>query len=288
MDAKAVPEPEKATTSSEKPAITATASDKTLINIHDPNISFEEFRYWAEVTRQDELHANHAFAEAKAALAEEESKLSPRRLASQFMGHGDANVQVLTATISITQPPADEVYGHVTEAEWKQASRALRSTSWVSCFYLIIADVINIYSTPWAFAQTGYGPGIALYTVFGAMAWYSAWVMWKTFLGLDSDRYPMRTYGDLWFRLFGPAWRHATNVGVSLQMLLFVATVILIQGQAISQVSQVHMENGICFVACLIIFMMAVMILSQIRSLHSFSWVATGALWFNVVIICIW
>jgi len=38
----------------------------------------------------------------------------------------------------------------------------------------------------------GYGPGVALYTVFGAMAWYSGVLLWQQFTGLDSTRYPMR------------------------------------------------------------------------------------------------
>jgi hypothetical protein len=78
----------------------------------------------------------------------------------------------------------------VTESEWEAAQRATRTATWCvllhiipnqtyayhsqqtlrgTIFYLITTDILGPYSVPWAMAQMGYGPGVALFTVFGVM-----------------------------------------------------------------------------------------------------------------------
>lgn len=112
--------------------------------------------------------------------------------------------------------------------------------------------------------------------------------MWKAFLGLDSDRYPLRGYGDVYYRIFGPLSRHLINFAQSLQLLLFVAVLILSNGQSISQISQgPNAGAGLCFVACLVIFMAAGFVLGQIRTLQRFAWVANIAVYINLLIIFI-
>jgi amino acid permease len=135
----------------------------------------------------------------------------------------------------------------------------------------------------------GYGPGIALFTVFGLMSFYSGWILWKTFLALDSDRYPIKGYGDLFFRTYGSLARHLINLGQGIQLMVFVAVLILGNGQSISQISQGPDGGpGLCFVVCLVIFMAAGFVLGQIRTLKRFGWVANAAVWINLLIIFIW
>ena len=55
----------------------------------------------------------------------------------------------------------------------------------------------------WALSQIGYGPGVVLYTIFGALAGYSGWQIWQMFLRLDSAYYPMKAFGDIAFRVYG-------------------------------------------------------------------------------------
>lgn len=108
-------------------------------------------------------------------------------------------------------------------------------------------------------------------------------------MGLDSDRYPMRTYGDIYFRLFGRTAQILLNLMLGIQLLLSVASLTLSNGQSISQISQgENGGNGICFVACLIIFMGAGFILGQIRTLQRFGWIANFSVWMNLAIIFIW
>ena len=101
-------------------------------------------------------------------------------------------------------------YG-ITEDEWYNAQRAVRTATWGSVFYLITTDILGPFSVPWAISQMGYGPGFGLYTAFGIMACYSGLQLWQIFVGLDSTRYPMRNYGDVAFRIFGKPARIGVN-----------------------------------------------------------------------------
>lgn len=54
----------------------------------------------------------------------------------------------------------------------------MRSASWGACFYLITTDILGPYGVGFALGTLGWGPGIALYTVFGFMAGYSGYLIW--------------------------------------------------------------------------------------------------------------
>ena len=152
----------------------------------------------------------------------------------------------------------------------------------------IVANFLFLFS--WAFAQLGYGPGVALYTVFGAMSYYSGWIIWKVFCGLDSDRFPCRGYGDFFNRIFGSWARHFINLAQALQLLLTVSVIILSNGQSISQISRGSSGEsiGICFVACMIIFMAAGFVLGQIRTLRRLGWLAHISVWLTVTLVILW
>lgn len=94
----------------------------------------------------------------------------------------------------------------------------------------------------------GYGPGVALFTVFGVMAWYSAMQLWRMFCGLDSTRYPMRNYGDLGFRIYGNWARVIINILQSFQFFLNVVLIIESSGQGIAQMAAGL--NGKGYICC--------------------------------------
>lgn len=78
---------------------------------------------------------------------------------------------------------------------------------------------------------------------------------------------------------------------LSFQMMLFVATLILQSGQGISQISQgrdaIH-GDGLCFVACMLIYMVAGLLVSQVKTLQRVAWLANFAVWINMTILLIW
>lgn len=141
--------------------------------------------------------------------------------------------------------------------------------------------------TRWAFANTGFGPGVALYTVFGLMAGISGFYVWHVFLHMDSDRYPLRDFGQAFFRVYGAGMRHFINVLQSLQMIMLVAVLILSNGGGISQVSigdNGKNGNGLCYIICMLIFAILGMVLGQIRTLQRFGWLANLSVWCTVAV----
>ncbi|KAI1386012.1 transmembrane amino acid transporter protein-domain-containing protein [Hypoxylon trugodes] len=260
-------------------------------------VSFEEYTYYAAITRAEEKEANARFIAARGArnfknvvkgrfsngrLEREAFNQAPDSLPNgetDEKGHHEKSLR-------IAQSPSDANNG-ITEAQRHTASRALRTASWGTIFYLITTDILGPTGAPWTFAQMGYGPGVALYTVFGAMSFYSGWILWKVFCGLDSNQYPIRGYGDFFYRIFGSWARHFVNVAQALQMLLSVAVLILSNGQSISQISRGSSGDsmGICFVACMIIFMSAGLLLGQIRTLQRLGWLANLSVWMTVILV---
>lgn len=167
----------------------------------------------------------------------------------------------------------------ISDAEYRAASGALRTASWGGVFYLITTDILGPYSTPWAFSQVGYGPGVACFIVFAVMAAYSGLLLWYMFLKLDSDRYPLRSFGDLGYRIYGPWFRHFCNILQGLQLLFTVCIVILQNGQGLSQMTKFKL----CFSVCNVVWTLAGILFGQIRTLKKFGSVANFAIWLNII-----
>ncbi|KAE9365930.1 amino acid transporter-like protein [Stipitochalara longipes BDJ] len=260
-----------------------------LHSIHDPSVTFEEYFYYATITRAEEKIANERHVAAagpksfKSVIKNRFSKghvetTAPDSPTTENNSNGEKTEHDEKGVV-----PDRRNLGGVTDSEWKNASRAIRTAGWSSVFYLITTDILGPFSVPWAFAQMGYGPGVALYTVFGGFAMYSGFQLWKVFMALDSDRYPMRSYADCFFRVYGRWARHGVNILQAIQLLFTVSILILSNGQSISQVS----KASICFIVCLVIFMAAGMVVGQIRTLQRFGWLANFAVWINLLILFI-
>jgi hypothetical protein len=103
---------------------------------------------------------------------------------------------------------------------------------------------------------------------------------------MDSDRHPLRDFGQAFFRVYNQPVRHLINVLQSLQMFMLVSVLILSHGGGISQISigkdGVH-GNGLCFIVCLLIFAILGTILGQIRTLQRFGWLANVSVWITIV-----
>lgn len=111
--------------------------------------------------------------------------------------------------------------------------------------------------------------------------------LWWIFIEMDSDRYPLRDYGAAFFRVFGPKSRHIINVLQSLQMILTLGSLILGMGQSIAQISA-GTSKPLCFVVCLLIFVILGVGLGQVRTLQRLGWLSNFAVWMNVLAVIIW
>lgn len=101
------------------------------------------------------------------------------------------------------------------------------------------------------------------------------------FLVLDSDRYPLRCYGDIAYRIFGSVARHTFNIIQSVQLLFNVGLIIISNRQSLSQIS----NGSVCFIVLCFIWAIAGAVFGQIRTLQKLGWLAHAAIWINVFIL---
>lgn len=91
------------------------------------------------------------------------------------------------------------------------------------------------------------------------------------------------SHEDLW-RPGSESVRQRFQMGVdvlqSLQLLCNVAVIILSNGQGLSQI-----YSPLCFSVWCIIFMLAGILLGQIRGLSNFSYIANAAIWMNLFVV---
>jgi amino acid permease len=256
----------------------------------DPSVTFEEYFYWAKIEREMETEAERIY----------QAEQGPWSLQKMITGRFSKGVHIERKEKAARELAAHGIVPHesesgfdeknekapgspttvaVTDEEWRIAARALRTSSWGTIFFLITTDILGWASTPFVFASVGYGPGVALYLIFGAAAFWSGWILYKVFLTLDSSRFPLQSFGDTFYRVYGAKSRHFINVMQALQQFMTVAVLILGCGTILAQLSQ----NKVCFIACLIIFTMAGIIVGSIRSLQRVGWFANASVWMNIV-----
>ena len=239
--------------------------------LHDPAVTFEEYQYYARRTREEEKH-------------HEAPKLRWREIINRSTPKDahetDAGAEGKIPQINFAN---EENRLQITDEEWSNASRALRTASSGACFYLITTDILGPYGVGFAIGTLGWGPGVALYTVFGFMAGYSGYLLWHVFLGLDSYEFPCRNYGDLAFRTWGTIARYLTNILQALALLLILGQVSIQFGQNISQVSKFRL----CYIICPLLFVIAGFFMTQIRTLRNYGLVANLAVWLNLLVIFI-
>lgn len=240
--------------------------------LYDRDVTFEEYYYYAQQTRKEEQTyeppkskwSDVILRKKKANDANEESNGR-----DPVKDHVETNFANREKRIQIS------------DEEWANASRAFRTAGWGAAFYLITTDIIGPYSVGFAFGTLGWGPGIALYTVFGFFAGYSGYLIWHVYLGVDSYQFPARNYGDLAFRTWGMVARHVVNFLQALALLLILGQVTIQFGQNISQMSKFRL----CYIVCPLLFIIAGFFITQIRTLKAYGWPASLCIWLNLLAI---
>ncbi|KAL8711779.1 MAG: hypothetical protein Q9225_007071 [Loekoesia sp. 1 TL-2023] len=243
--------------------------------LHDPSVTFEEYYYYAQVARTHPSEASDA-----------PSTASPSRISKYIPFRKGTDAVENHVTVGEKDGdglPGAQPWHNASEEEYVQASRALRTATWGAIFYLITTDILGPYTTAWAFSQMGYGPAAVLYFIFACFAAYGGFLLWRMFLQLDSDRYPLRSFGDIAFRVAGKFTRHVMNIVQSVQLLFNVGIIIIQNGQGLSQIS----KGSVCFIILCFVWAIAGAIIGQIRTLQKLGWLANLAIWLNVLILII-
>jgi uncharacterized MAPEG superfamily protein len=267
---------------------------RILDRLHDPNITIEEYLHYAKISRaeEDRLYGkNSDFVASSGPVVNfvnekilhkktEHRRPSQPRLSVSAQGNAQ---MTRTSSDNSNGEKGEKTFQPIpiSDDEWLTASRAARTATWGAIFYLITTDVLGPFNTGYAFSQMGLGPGVALFTVFGALAAYSGYQLWRLFIQLDSDRFPMKGYGDIAFRVYGRWFRHTCNALQSFQFFLNVALIVLSSGQAISQLS----KGRLCFIVCVVVCAVAGCLIGQIRTLQRFGWLASVAVYLNLLVI---
>jgi len=148
------------------PLILSTGSDTAPAArlARDGTVTIEEYMYWASISRHEESLLPKIKGPVAKLLGSSKSNAANHNIRSEAP---ISEMEDLKAA-----PPATVA---VSEGEYYQAQRAARTAGWAAVFYLITTDVLGPYTVPWALAQMGYGPGISLYAIFGALAGYTGW-----------------------------------------------------------------------------------------------------------------
>lgn len=131
----------------------AQLSTPALRNLHDPSVTIEEYFYWAKITREEQKSIPAVKTPARKLLSFGKHDAASSTITGSDPTKSETSKKVLgTATDEKTgesEPPANAGTVVVTEDEWLQASRAARTATWGSVFYLITTDILGPYSVPY-------------------------------------------------------------------------------------------------------------------------------------------
>jgi hypothetical protein len=263
-----------------------------------PDVTYEEFTHWAKLEREMEEEEFRRYKSLTAgggflgsikgyfvSNAYEDAKA--RNDASHAIGTSAENGSRIDEKTGVVVPDSDgpslspisPSSSSDLDAEWRQASRALRTAGWGAIFYLITTDILGWGQTPYVFSNTGFGLGAGIFVLMGIAAGVSGFMIWRTFLALDSSRFPMVTFGDAFFRLFGPKTRHFINVLQSFQMFMSVAVVQLGQTLILAQLAG---SANLCLIVCGIISLVVGMASGYMRALKHLGWFCNASVWINI------
>ena len=133
--------------------------------LYDSKVPFEEYYYYAQKTRLEEEGRDDG------------QKTRIRDLLIPNMGRKTAEMEMADHEKRRSSAIADNINlsnkdkrAVITDEEWRNASRALRTASGAACFYLITTDILGPFGIGFAIGTMGWIQGIILFTIFGAAA----------------------------------------------------------------------------------------------------------------------
>jgi hypothetical protein len=112
--------------------------------LHDPAVTFEEYQYYAGITRAEEdetFRTNPPTTGLMQVLFPTKSDGGVKPIEVGRRSPGDSGNEKEENGDTAGLSPADRIA--ISEAEWTNASRALRTASGAACFYLITTDILG-------------------------------------------------------------------------------------------------------------------------------------------------
>lgn len=82
-------------------------------------------------------------------------------------------------------------------------------------------------------------------------------MLWKMFLGLDSDPYPVKTYAEIAFRVYGSVARGVVSLLQSTQLLFNVGIILLINAISLEQILTGSGRGNVCFIVLVLVWTLA-------------------------------
>lgn len=139
---------------------------------------------------------------------------------SGFRSPGDEKTQEKShAVVEQVGPPRarSEESRDWIELERHTAYHLLRTASWQAIFYMITSDILGFQQAPYSFYTLGIAPGCLVFTFLFLLAFAGGQMLWRMYMRLDSEQYPVTCYSDLAERTYGRWVRHVFTVLQTIQ-----------------------------------------------------------------------
>lgn len=124
--------------------------------LHDSSVPFEEYHYYAGLARAEEdASANHDIGDTTffslivpPKNLKGQAPVNSTPIAEKSNGASEENGEEKTRAERDVHDMAHGDRATVTNDEWTNASRALRTATWSAVFYLITTDILGPFGVP--------------------------------------------------------------------------------------------------------------------------------------------
>lgn len=118
--------------------------------LHDPSVTFEEYHYYARLTRAGEEQRHLESAPPKQGILK---TIFPPK-SSEATDAPNRNGSIDEKVLNINKA-AQRM--EISDADWVNASRAMRTATWAAIFYLITTDILGPFGVPYVLLSTSHG-----------------------------------------------------------------------------------------------------------------------------------